>query len=64
MLRPELRNLLGMEKMAQAAQTRPAKNVDGDAWSESAWAPSIDLIEHSRMVGPSAVLTFLWHRYG
>lgn len=38
-----------------------ASQVDGDAWSDSAWAADIDLFEHSRNVSPNSVLTFLWH---
>lgn len=37
--------------------------VDGPAWSESAYAERIDLFEHSMKVAPNAVLTLLWHRY-
>ena len=39
-----------------------ASQVDGDAWSDSAWAADIELFEHSRKVAPGSVLTFLWHR--
>jgi hypothetical protein len=39
------------------------QQVDGDAWSDSSWASSIDLFEHSRKVARNAVLTFLWHEY-
>lgn len=40
---------------------RPSQ-VDGDAWSDSAWANEVDLFEHSRKVASDSVLTFLWHR--
>lgn len=39
---------------------RPSQ-VDGDAWSDSPWAVSLDLFEHSKKVSKNSVLTFLWH---
>ena len=39
------------------------QQVDGDAWSDNIWASDIDLFEHSRLVGPNSVLTFLWHPF-
>lgn len=39
------------------------QQVDGDAWSDSPWAASLDLFEHSKKVDTNSVLTFLWHRY-
>jgi hypothetical protein len=38
-----------------------SQQVDGEAWSDSAWAKDIDLFEHSIMVSSGAVLTMLWH---
>ncbi len=44
----------------QSIDDRP-QQVDGDAWSDSSRAEDIDLFEHSRRIGPDAVLTMLWH---
>jgi Zn-dependent peptidase ImmA (M78 family) len=44
----------------RSVDDRPSQ-VDGDAWSDSAWAGQVDLLEHSRRVGANSVLSFLWH---
>ena len=38
------------------------QQVDGDAWSDVAWAPDVDLFEHSVKISPGSVLTLLWHK--
>jgi len=38
-----------------------ASQVNGEDWSDSPWASSVDLFEHSKMVSAKSVLTFLWH---
>jgi Zn-dependent peptidase ImmA (M78 family) len=38
-----------------------SQQVDGEAWSDSAWAADIDLFEHSIKVSTGSVLTMLWH---
>jgi hypothetical protein len=38
-----------------------SQQVDGDAWSDSAWAADIDLFEHSIKVSTGSALTMLWH---
>jgi len=45
----------------QHVEDRPTQ-VDGDAWSDSAWASEIDLFEHSKKVSADSVLSFLWHK--
>lgn len=39
------------------------QSVDSEAWSDSPWAASYDLHEHSTIVAPRVVLSFLWHPY-
>ncbi len=37
------------------------QQVNGDAWSDSAWAGNVDLFEHSKRIAANTVLTLLWH---
>lgn len=37
------------------------QSVDSEAWSDAAWASRYDLHEHSLIVAPRVVLSFLWH---
>lgn len=55
------RTYAGDLSVGREVDDRPSQ-VDGDAWSDSPWAESIDVLEHSRKVSRNSVLSFLWHR--